>query len=151
VAKPTGLTRLIADLINNNVPALLKGGFPVVFNQDAARGHILAKQKAPIGEKYILVDQYYSLQEIAQKVSEIFPSAKQPKQMPDFIASTIALINEPISGITGKPPLLTKGELSVLRRKSRPNGIIIINTLGWAPTSFEEGLKSTIASLAVRM
>jgi nucleoside-diphosphate-sugar epimerase len=151
VAKPTGLTRLIADLVNNTVPALLKGGFPVVFNQDAARAHILAEQKAPIGEKYILVDTYYSLQEIAQKVSEIFPSAKQPKQMPDFIASTIAFVSEPISGITGKSPLLTKAELSVLRRKGRPNGLKIKAALGWEPTSFEEGLKSTIATLTVRM
>lgn len=147
VGKPTGLTRLIVDLINNKVPVLLKGGFPVVFNEDAARGHILAEQKAAIGEKYILTDNYYTLQEIAQKVSEIMPSAKQPKLMPDFIASTIALISEPISKLTGKPPVITKGELSVLKRVGRPNGIKIREYLGWTTTPFEKGIASIAKSL----
>lgn len=101
VSKPTGLTRLIEDLINNKVPALIKGGLPVVFNEDGARAHILAEQKAPIGEKYILVDKYYTLQEIAQKVSKKFPSVKTPNLMPDFITNTIAFISEPISKLTG--------------------------------------------------
>ncbi|MCB9352916.1 MAG: hypothetical protein H6573_36340 [Lewinellaceae bacterium] len=60
--------------------------------------------------------------------------------MPDIVANTIAFISEPISKLTGKPPLITKGELSVLRRKGKPNGIKIKTKLGWEPTSFEEGL-----------
>ncbi|MCC5918027.1 MAG: NAD-dependent epimerase/dehydratase family protein [Cryomorphaceae bacterium] len=150
VAKPTGMTRLIEDLMNNKVPVILKGGFPVIFNEDAARAHILAEQKSTIGEKYILVDKYYTLQEIAQKVSEIFPSAKQPKLMPDIVANAIAFISEPISKLTGKPPLITKGELSVLRRKGKPNGMKIKTTLGWETTSFEEGLGLTIKSLNLK-
>jgi dihydroflavonol-4-reductase len=147
VAKPTGLTRLIVDLINNKVPVLLKGGFPVVFNEDAARAHILAEQKAAIGEKYILADNYYTLQEIAQKICEILPSAKQPKLMPDFIASTIAFISEPISKLTGKPPVITKGELSVLRRIGRPDGMKIRESLDWRTTPFEVGIQSIVKSL----
>jgi len=147
VSKSTGLTRLIDELINNKIPVLLKGGFPVVYNEDTARAHILAEQKSPIGEKYILTDKYYTLKEIAQKVSEIYPSAKRPKLMPDFIANTIASIGEPISRLTGKPPLITKAELSVLRRKGRPNGMKIKKKLGWKTTPFEIGLKSTIKSL----
>lgn len=147
VSKPTGLTRLIHELINNKIPVLLKGGFPVVFSEDAARAHILAEQKSPIGEKYILTDEYYTLKEIAKKVSEIYPSAKQPKLMPDFIANTIAFIGEPISELTGKPPLITKAELSVLRRKGRPNGMNIRKKLDWKTSPFEVGLKATIESL----
>ena len=150
VAKPTGMTRLIEDLINNKVPVLLKGGFPVVFNEDSARAHILAEQKSTIGEKYILVDKYYTLQEIAQKVSEIFPSAKQPELMPDIVANAIAFISEPISKLTAKPPLITKGELSVIRRKGRPNGMKIKSTLEWETTSLEEGLRLTINSLNLK-
>lgn len=147
MSKPTGLTRLIHELINNKIPVLLKGGFPVVFSEDAARAHILAEQKSPIGEKYILTDEYYTLKEIAKKVSEIYPSAKQPKLMPDFIANTIAFIGEPISELTGKPPLITKAELSVLRRKGRPNGMNIRKKLDWKTSPFEVGLKATIESL----
>jgi len=144
---PTGLTKLIDELIDNKVPLLLSGGFAVVFNEDAARAHILAEQKSAIGEKYILTDDYYTLQEIAQKVSEIFPSAKQPKLMPDFIARTIASINEPFSKLTGLPPLITKAELSVLKRKGKPNGLKIKKILDWKTISIEKGLESTIRSL----
>jgi len=147
VSKPTGLTRLVDELINNKIPVLLKGGFPVVYNEDAARAHVLAEQKSPTGEKYILTDEYYTLKEISQKVSEIYPSAKQPKLMPDVIANTIASIGEPISKLMGKPPLITKAELSALRRKGRPNGMKIKKKFGWKTTPFEVGLKSTVKSL----
>lgn len=147
ISKPTGLTRLIDELINNKIPVLLKGGFPVVFNEDAARAHILAEQKGTIGEKYILTDEYYTLKEISQKVSAIYPSAKQPKLMPYFIANTIAVIGEPISKLTNKPPLITKAELNVLKRKGKPNGMKIREKLGWETTQFEVGVKSTINSL----
>lgn len=147
VSKPTGMTRLIDELINNKIPTLLKGGFPVVFNKDAAKAHILAEQKSPIGEKYILTDEYYTLKEIVKKANHIYPSTKVPKLMPDFIAKTIAFIGEPISKLTGKPPLITKSELNVLKRKGRPNGIKIRKELGWQTTPFDIGLKLTIESL----
>ena len=147
ISKPTGMTRLIDELINNKIPVLLKGGFPIVFNQDAAKAHILAEQKSTIGEKYILTDDYYTLNEITIKVNQIYPSAKVPKLMPDFIATLIASIGEPISKLTGKPSLITKSELKVLRRKGRPNGMKIRKKLGWKTTPFQKGLKQTIDSL----
>lgn len=147
VSKPTGLTRLIDELLNNKIPILLKGGFPIVFNEDAARAHILAEQVAPIGEKYLLTDKYYTLQEIAQHVQSIYPAAKLPQLMPDFIADMITFIGEPISKLTRKPPLITTSELDILRRKGRPNGMKAQKELGWKTSSFDVGLKSTIKSL----
>lgn len=150
VSKPTGLTRLIDELINNKIPVLLKGGFPIVFNEDAARAHILAEKNSSIGEKYLLTDKYYTLKDLAEYVNTINVKSKIPKLMPDFIANMIAYIGEPISKFTGKPPLITKSELNVLRRSGRPNGSKIKNELGWKTTSFSNGLKSTINSLELR-
>ncbi len=146
ILKPTGMTRLIYELMNNKIPVLLKGGFPVVYNEDAAKAHVLAEQKSPIGEKYILTDEYYTLKEIAVKINQIYPSAKIPKLMPDVIATLIASVGEPVSKLTGKPPLITKSELKVLKREGRPNGMKIRKKLGWKTTSFDLGLKQTLKS-----
>ena len=147
VSQPTGLTRLIDELRTNQIPVLLKGGLPLVFNEDAARAHILAEQKAEIGEKFLLIDESYSLKEIAEKVSKVCPTAKVPKMMPDLVADLIASIGEAISKLIGKAPLITKSELGVLRRRGRPNGSKIKEQLGWETTSFDDGVRKTIHSL----
>lgn len=148
VSKPTGLTRLIDELRTNKIPVLLNGGLPVVFNEDAARAHILAEKKASIGTKYLLTDKFYTLKEIASIVHDLHPQAKVPMLMPDIIANSIAYVGEPIAKLTGKPPLITKSELKVLRRKGKPNGRKIRIELEWKTTSFKIGLEATLKSLA---
>lgn len=56
-------------------------------------------------------------------------------------------IGEPVAKLKGTPPLITKAELNVLRRKGRPNGMKIRKTLGWKTTPLEDGMKATIKSL----
>lgn len=146
----TGLNSLIERLLRNQVPVLLNGGLPVVFNADVARGHLLAEAKAAAGAHFILSDSIQSLQAIAATVNHIRPAARQPKTMPDWIAALLANGGELISALTGRKPLVSKGELGVLQRKGRPSSARARVALDWQTTPFSLGVEATIKWLENR-
>lgn len=143
-AEISGLNRFFADLIKNEIPILLNGGMPLVLNTDLARGMLAAEKKNRFGEHYIFSDSYQTLSSMAGVMQGLESETKQPKIMPDFLAGLIASTGELISKITKGKPLISKGELGVLRRKGRPSAAKAKKRLGWAPTPFDEGLALTV-------
>ena len=67
--------------------------------------------------------------------------------MPTAIAKIVASVGEFVSGITGKPPLLPKGQLEFLQYGARPSGAKAMRELDWRPRSFEQGLRETLVFL----
>lgn len=143
----SGLNVLLKDLALGKVPILLPGGFPVVLNEDVAALQLLVEEKAAVGERFIAFESYQSLKDVAEAVAELVEGAKVPGMMPGWTASMIASIGEMISVLTKKPPLISHGELGVLRRKGRPSAEKAKRELGWTPTPFKQGLARTLESL----
>ena len=143
-AEISGLNRFFSDLLKNDIPILLNGGMPVVLNTDLARGMLAAEAKADFGEHYIFSDSYQTLSDMAGVMRSHEPETKQPKIMPDFMAGLIAGTGEMISKITKGKPLISKGELGVLKRKGRPSAAKAREQLDWGTTSFKDGLSQTI-------
>ncbi len=146
-----GTNHLIADLVRGKVPMLLPGAIPVVYSDDVALGHVLAEEKAPVGARYILSESTHSLTAIAKAVHELTArdgrASKVPPVMPIGIASVVASVGEMISGWTGRPPLLPKGQLTFLQYGANPSGEKAKRELGWKPRSFHERLEQTLAFL----
>lgn len=142
-----GTNHLIADLVQGKVPMLLPGAIPVVYSEDVARGHLLAEKLAPIGGRYILSESTHSLTAIAEAVKKKTGRGKVPPVMPIAIAKAVAAVGELVSGFTGKPPLLPKGQLEFLQYGAVPSGAKAVRELGWQPRSFDEGLTQTLAFL----
>ncbi len=143
-ATVVGMTGLLQELMQNKVPVLLEGGLPVVFNADCARAHILAESHPGSGDGYIIYDSYQSLEQIAAAVAAVHPDTKIPSVMPGWVASLLANTGELISKLTKKPPLVSRAELSVLRRPGRPSSAKVRKELGWTTTPFAEGVEITI-------
>ena len=146
-ATSPGVNGLIIDLIKAQIPMLLPGGAPVVYTEDVAAGHILAEEQAPVGGRYILSERYFELVDLARAVLDEAGLKKVPPVLPVGIARVIANVGEFVSGLTGKPPLLPKGQLYFLQWRARPNGRKARETLGWNPVPFAEGLPRAIAFL----
>lgn len=146
-ATSPGTNQLIADLANGKVPMLLPGGSPVVFSPDVALGHILAEERAISGSRFILSESYQSLQDIARAVRAATGNAKIPPTMPLFVASMVANLGEWVSSLTGKPPLLPKGQLVFLQYEARPLAERAKRELGWQPTPFLTALDETLGFL----
>lgn len=143
-ATSPGTNQLIADLVRGQVPLLLPGGVPLVHCDDAARGHLLAEQKAETGARYILSESYHSLLDIARSVHAVTGTSKIPAVMPLGVARIVAEVGERLSGWTRRPPLLPRGQLTFLQYEARPVSRRAERELGWVPRPFAEGLAETI-------
>ena len=140
----SGLNRFFADLLKNEIPILLNGGMPIVLNSDLAGGMLLAEQQGEAGAHYIFSQSYQTLSDMALAMRELAPETKHPKIMPDIMAGLIAGTGELIAKFTKGKPLISKGELGVLRRKGRPSAAKAKTKLGWQPTPFKDGLALTL-------
>ncbi|MCB1138939.1 MAG: NAD-dependent epimerase/dehydratase family protein [Leptospiraceae bacterium] len=142
-----GSNDFIADLINGKVPMLLPGGFPIVFSEDCARGHILAAEKAASGARFILSDRYFSLKDLAEAVKTLRPELKVPGIMPVWFARLFSAAGEVKARLTKRSPMLPAGQLYFLLWQAIPLAERANTQLGWQVTPTEEGLEKTIAFL----
>lgn len=139
-----GTNQFLRDLRDGNVPALLPGGMPVVFARDVGAGHVLA-EGAATGSRYILVDRYYTVQEIAAAVREAC-GARVPRTLPRWLARAVSGTGEALALLTRRPPLLPRGQLHFLLWGARPSSDRAQKELGWHPTPLATGIAATLAA-----
>ncbi|MDA8430968.1 MAG: NAD-dependent epimerase/dehydratase family protein [Geobacteraceae bacterium] len=104
--KPTPTGKIIADVLNRRMPAYLDTGLNIIAVEDCARGHILAEQRGTIGRKYILGNANLTLREIFALLAEITGIPAPKVRLPYTPILLAAYINEGLSRITGKEPLI---------------------------------------------
>ncbi len=142
-----GPNGLVADLIRGKVPMLLPGGFPIVYSEDCARGHILAAERGAAGDRFILSESYHTLREFAELVDRVHGVPKIPRIMPQWFAIIFAAMGEVLSGFSGRPPLLPRGQLEFLLWQAIPKNDRARAVLDWEPIPAEEGVRRTIEHL----
>lgn len=143
-----GVNELIVKLWNNKAPGLLPGGFPVAFAPDVGEGHVLAAERADPGARYILSEQYYKLSDLAREILRLLElDRKPPRVLPLWLCSFVSTTGEWIAGLTGKPPLIPKGQLKFLQVDSFPTAKRATDELGLRFTPLADGLAATIAWL----
>ncbi len=143
-----GANAIIAQLQQGRLPALPPGGCAMVYAADVGEGHVLAEERASIGSRYILSEDYYAIRALAQAVLAETGSAKPlPPTLPVPVARMIASAGEWVAQFTHRPPLLPKGGLCFLLWQARPQNAKARRELGWTPTPLREGLRETLAFL----
>jgi dihydroflavonol-4-reductase len=140
-----GLNDLLMQLAKRKTPALLPGGMAVVYSEDVADGHVRAAAQAAVGARYLLVESFQSLTDIARAVAASEPRAKVPRVMPLPVARAVSVVGERVAHVTGRPPMIAKSVLRFLERGSRPSGERARTELGWDPTPFPTGVEQTLA------
>jgi dihydroflavonol-4-reductase len=143
-----GVNDLIVRLWHGKVPGLLPGGFPVVFAPDAGLGHVLAAERAAPGARFILSERYYTLAEVAREaLAQLGLDRAPPRVLPRWLCGVVANVGAGVARVTGKPPLIPKGQLSFLQVDSYPTSQRATAELGVAFTPLRDGLAQTIAWL----
>ena len=149
-----GMNDFFKKLDKKQVPVLLPGGLPLLYGPDAGEGHVLAAEKARVGDRYILSDQYFSLTKLTTLVTHQLNNGaikySVPSVMPLCIANAISFIGELIAGVINHPPLMPKGQLHFLQWQAIPCSEKAQTELDWKITPFEEGLKDTLSYLKIR-
>ncbi len=140
-----GVNKLIADLVAGDIPMLLPGGLPVVYNRDVAAG-VIRVGGAPVGTRAILSGPYVTLRELAGLVADAAGS-RVPPVMPGWVAHLVSRIGEARSRRTHRPPLIPAGALHFLESHVVPSARFATEELGWRPTPLSESIPPTIAWL----
>ena len=128
-------------------PCYFPGGLPVAFAPDVGEGHVLAAEEAEVGDRFILSDAYFSLEEMAQRVADLVGLSKTPPVLPLWVGRLVSGVGEQVSRLTRRPPLIPKGQLHLLQWGARPMATHAKEELGWRMTPFDVGLRRTLEFL----
>ncbi|WP_329578517.1 NAD-dependent epimerase/dehydratase family protein [Kitasatospora sp. NBC_01250] len=148
-ARPAALNRMLVDLARGRVPMLPPGGMAVVFNEDLARGHLLAAE-APIGSRYLFSDRFLELPAIAELVKSVRPSARVPMTMGAPVAWAYTAIGELTAKFTGTAPQISFGELHFLTSEVNPDARLARHALGWEVTDLATAVELTLRHYKAR-
>ncbi|MCA9694676.1 MAG: NAD-dependent epimerase/dehydratase family protein [Nannocystaceae bacterium] len=152
-ARSRGTNHFFADLRDRRIPGLVPGGIPVVFAPDVGEGHVLAEEKAAVGDRFILVDRYYTLTELARavltalEVSGVSQRRRPPRVLPAPLFRAVSWVGEALARRSGRPPLMPAGQLHFLLSEARPSSRRAREVLGWQPTPLGEGIAHTMRYL----
>jgi dihydroflavonol-4-reductase len=141
------ILRPVVEAKRAEAPALPPGGFGLLFSAGAGAGHLLVAERGKPGERYILCDGHVTLRELAEIAVRAAGRGRVPPTMPAPVAKALAAVGEPVARLTGKPPLLPKGQLHFLLWNAAPDSSKAQRELGWQPTPIEEGVRATLASM----
>lgn len=114
--KPTPTGKIIVDFLNRKMPAYLDTGLNIIDVEDCARGHILAATRGRVGEKYILGNENLTLRQIFELLEDISGIRSPKVRLPYKPILVAAYINEVISQLTGKEPLIPLAGVRMARK-----------------------------------
>jgi dihydroflavonol-4-reductase len=143
--KPTPTGKIIVDVLNRAMPAYLDTGLNLIDVEDCARGHILAAEKGRIGEKYILGNRDLTLREIFTLLEEISGIPAPKIRLPHTPILLAAYINEGLSRITGREPLIPLNGVLMSKKFMFFDSSKAIRELGLPQTPVTEALTKAVA------
>lgn len=114
--KPTPTGKIIVDFLNRNMPAYLDTGLNIIDVEECARGHLLAARQGRIGEKYILGGTSLTIREIFDLLAEISGIPAPKVRLPYTPILLAAYVNEALSRLTGKEPLIPLAGVLMARK-----------------------------------
>jgi len=143
--KPTPTGKIIVDFLNRKMPAYLDTGLNLIAVEDCARGHILAADKGTVGEKYILGNRNLTLQEIFSILAQLTGLSAPKLRLPYTPILLAAYLNEGLSRLTGKEPLIPLAGVQMARKFMFFDATKAVQQLGLPQTSVEQALERAIA------
>ncbi len=143
---------MLNNIINNQLPFDPQYDINYVHVKDVAIGMILAEQKGKIGERYILGNENsLNSTEIIQIAQGMIPSINVPKKASKSFQMLLATLMNISSKLTGKPPLLLKGNINhYYKKKENLNIQKAQSELGYNPRNPEIAIRETFEYLRIR-
>jgi nucleoside-diphosphate-sugar epimerase len=144
-AGSASIERLFRLAVRGLVPAVPPGGFGVVFAEGLAQGHLLAAAVGEPGERYILCDEHATMMRLAKAAVSVAGRGRAPRiTMSAGFAKAMAAAGEALARVSGRPPLLSRGQLEFLLWNAVPDSTKAQRELGWTATPLETGIRQTL-------
>lgn len=143
-AAPTSVGQLVIDFLHRDLPVTPSGGFSLVDARDVAQAMVNAVEQGRNGERYIVNNRYYSIEEILHMVSDMTSVPVPPLKMPYALGMVVATVGEFVSRLTGSTPLVTRAAVVSLNAKREYTSAKAINELCFSPRPFEQTIRDEV-------
>ncbi len=142
---PTGLGRLVIDVLSENLPAIPAGGFSLVDVRDVAAGMIQAVEKGESGARFIISGPYSGMVRLIPLIAKSGGVKAPSIQLPYPMAWLYGAVSELISKLTGNPPLATRVLIKTLNERLDLSSNNSQNVLGVNFRPVEESVQDSVA------
>ncbi|MCB0510758.1 MAG: NAD-dependent epimerase/dehydratase family protein [Bacteroidetes bacterium] len=143
--KPSVLGQSLLDIYLNRLPALVGGGQDWVDVRDIAEGTIAALERGRKGEKYLLGSEFFSIQELALMIGDIYKKKVPTLVLPFWLARLGVPFEQIKTKISGKPNGFTQEALTALKYgNTKISHQKASDELGYKPRPVREALKDAI-------
>jgi len=142
--KPTPTGRIIVDFLKRKMPAYLDTGLNIIAVEDCARGHLLAEKHGVTGTKYILGNTNLTLCAIFEILEEITGLSAPRIKLPYTPILLAAYVNEGISRITGREPLIPLAGVQMAAKFMFFDSSRAVRELGLPQTPVKDALRRAV-------
>jgi dihydroflavonol-4-reductase len=143
--KPTPTGRMIVEAASGKMPAFVDTGLNIVHVDDVAAGHLLAEERGVPGERYILGGEDLSLAEILKRIALLTGRKPPTISVPIPAIWPIAIAAEAWARLTDKPPLVTRDELRMAKKKMFFSSAKAERALGYRARPAQQALADAVA------
>ncbi len=143
--RATGTGKVILDLINGKLPAVVRTRFSIVDIEDCARGHLLAEQRGVPGERYILSGFTLTMQEAVAILSAALGREITVRYAPGMVAMAGAAAVEAVARLRGRKPKVCREMVRTMLHGHAYDGSRATDELGLVYTPARETVDRLIA------
>ncbi|MBM3290058.1 MAG: NAD-dependent epimerase/dehydratase family protein [Candidatus Hydrogenedentes bacterium] len=141
--KPSAMGRMLIELKQSRMPALVHGGFNWVDARDVSIGMETAARIGRNGESFLLAGHHRPLMELARMACEISGTRPPRFAVPVWLARAGLPFSALASALTGKPAKFTSESLRAITHHQDVSHEKATRELGYAPRPLEETLADT--------
>ena len=147
---PNLLNTLLRALWERKVERITPGGVSVLFARGGNEAQLAAAERGRVGERYLLADGHYSMQEFARAGYRVLGEEREIRAVSLRMLKFLAVFAEAIAKPLGRKPLVSREQLSFSEWDVRIDASKAQRELGFTPTPIEEGIARTFASFDPR-
>jgi dihydroflavonol-4-reductase len=144
-AGPTGIGEAVISIAKKQFPAIPPGGFAFVDSRDVAQAMINAVEKGKSGERYIISEEFHTMQEFTQAVAQAAKVSAPRLTMPYSLAIFVASMSELGARLTASKPLLTKNAVNTMAMAHRVTSQKAQRELGFRARPFVQSIQDEVA------
>ena len=141
------LTRLIRDVLNGQLTAVVSGGYDFVDVRDVAEAIVAAASLEVSGQGFIVSGGFCTVADLAQLAAEAAKRRRGFNVLPLWFARASAPLAEVYYRLRGTKPLFTKYSLFTVASHTRFSHERSSRELGFAPRPVAETVRDTVAWL----
>lgn len=141
---PTPIGKVMQDYLARKAPGILDGGLCFVDARDVAQAMINAIVQGKSGERYILCNEYKSIEEVFQLTEQASGIPAPRRKIPYLAMRLTSSVAEFLSRFTGKPPVVSVNAVKGLHEEWFWSSAKAQRELGATFRPLSESIRDTI-------